>query len=84
MFNFGCRRYRISCAFGAAAYRSRQRRGELRHPKSKIQNPHTVGSCPTAGGNIEGLVVGRAGERRMRKFIFLLVTHTEIRHLGDT
>ncbi len=79
MFNLGCRRYRISCAFGAAAYRSRQRRGELRHPKAKIQdsrfkiqNPHTVGSCPTAGGNNESLEVGKAGERRMRKFIFCL------------
>ena len=30
-----------------------------------IQNSHTVGSSPTAGGNIEGLVEGRVGERRM-------------------
>ena len=38
---------------------------DIQNPKSKMQNPHTVGSSPTAGGNIEGLVEGRAGERRM-------------------
>ena len=67
MFNFGCRMYRISCAFGAAAYRSRQGAGNLdiQNPKSKIQNPHTVGSSSTVGGNKENLEVGKAGERRM-------------------
>ena len=38
---------------------------DIQNPKSKIQNPHAVGSCPTAGGNKESLVEGMAGERRM-------------------
>ena len=38
---------------------------DIQNPRFKIQDPHTVGSCPTVGGNIEDLVVGRAGERRM-------------------
>ena len=37
MFNFGCRMYRISRAFGAAAYRSRQGAGNL-----DIQNRHVI------------------------------------------
>ena len=45
---------------------------DIQNPKFKIQNPHTVGSCPTAGGNKESLEVGKAGKRRMRKFIFCL------------
>ena len=45
---------------------------DIQNPKFKIQNPHPVGSSPTAGGNIEGLVVGMAGESRRRKFIFRL------------
>ena len=86
MFNFGCRRYRISCAFGAAAYRSRQGAGNLdiQNPKSKIQDsksPHRgfVFHCRweyrrPGGGDGRG--------KKGVKIYFLLVTHTEIRYLG--
>lgn len=86
MFNFGCRRYRISCAFGAAAYRSRQRRGELRHSKSKIQDSKSPRRGFVSHSRWEYRRPG-GGEGRGKKGVkiyFLLVTHTEIRHLGDT
>ena len=62
MFNFGCRRYRISCAFGAAVKQPRQRRGAClgvasepqgeTRSRVKIKKTTHVAGCIAAPGAV--------------------------------